>query len=67
MLSDIKEAIANLPDESFGEFYQEYVKRAQNSIISHNVNSAYKQYTTLEDTTAIIAGLNKITEELKFL
>lgn len=67
MLQTIRDSISNLPDKSFSEFYQEYVRSSQDSIINHDISIVAKQYTTLEDTTQILKGLNTITEELKKL
>ena len=67
MLQTIRDSISNLPDKSFSEFYQEYVRSSQDSIINHDISIAAKQYTTLDDTTQILKGLNIITEELKKL
>lgn len=65
MLQTIREAIENLPDKSFGQFYQEYVKKAQDKIIRKDISFASTQLTSLEDTTDIVKGLNTLTEELE--
>ena len=67
MLRTVREAIINLPDKSFGEFYQDYVKVVQDSIIKRNIDTVSKQVTSFSDTTEVIKGLNTLTEELKLL
>ena len=67
MLQTIREAIDNLPDKSFSEFYQDYVISSQDAIINYDVSIAEKHYTSLEDTTKLLKGLNTLTEELKKL
>ena len=67
MLSSIKESIKNLPTKSFGEFYQDYVRDSQDSILYRNVDFASRKCTSLEDIKSVEAGLNKIAEEMKFL
>ena len=42
MLQTIREAIDNLPDKSFSEFYQDYVISSQDAIINYDVSIAEK-------------------------
>lgn len=67
MLNSIREAIKELPELEFSEFYQEYVRTMQDKIIDHDIQLARHDYTSLEDAIQIMSGLNDITEELKTL
>lgn len=67
MLIAIRNAIAMLPNKSFGAFYQDYIRNSQDRIISHDIRVASNQFTSIEDTTNLLKGLNTLTEELKFL
>lgn len=67
MLEVVKEAIANVSDQKFEDFYQDYVVASEKLIINHDVSVASREYTGIEDTCKLIQGLNKLTEELKFL
>jgi len=67
MLATIKQAIEELPSTDFGEFYQTYIEKSQDSIIDHDVNRTSKLFTNIEDLTSAVQGLNILTEELKRL
>ena len=64
MLQEIKQYIAELPDEPFEDYYQRYVKESQDRAIRKDLKVASQSLTQLEDTVEIIKGLNKLTEEL---
>lgn len=67
MLETIRSIIANIDNRRFEDFYQDYVVASERSIVDHDVSVANKDYTEIEDTCKLIQGLNKLTEELKFL
>lgn len=67
MLETIKQAVEELPNETFGEYYQKYVMQSQDSIIQHDVSFAGHQYHSLEDIPQLMQGLNTLSEELKRL
>jgi len=64
MLQEIKQYIAELPDEPFEDYYQRYIKESQDKAIRRDLKVASQSLTQLEDTVDIIKGLNKLTEEL---
>lgn len=66
MLQEIKSYIEEISDDKdFGQFYQEYVRSCQDKILTENIRSAESNFATLEDTTAVIQGINNLTKELK--
>ena len=65
MLETIKESIANLPSESFGEFYQKYIFDLEDEIIDHDISKANSAFKSIEDINEIVKGINRLTEELK--
>ena len=65
MLKTIKQAIDDLPEQTFSEFYQSYVSDVQDQIIQHDIGLASTCYKSLEDTRDLIKGINEIAEELK--
>lgn len=67
MLNAIRSAIQSLPEQSFEEFYQQYIQTVQDNIISCNVKSISHDYKAIEDIPDLIKGLNKLTEGLKQL
>lgn len=67
MLQTIKTCIDNLSAEPFAVFYQRYVMQVQDMMIESRVRSDSYRFTSLEDTGAVIRGLNLMTEELKKL
>lgn len=66
MLSSIKDSLASLPEEDFGQFYQHFVMESQDKIIDSDLRVAYSHYSS-NSLLGIISGLNELTEELKIL
>lgn len=67
MLKTIKEYIANMPEQDFGSYYQQYIVEIQNDIISRDLHRAAKAFNSVEDSVTVIKGINQLTEELKRL
>lgn len=65
MLKVIKQTIDELPSESFGEFYQDYVANLEDDILDHDMKIADSAFKSIDDIPEIIKGLNKMTQELK--
>lgn len=65
MLDDIKQCIRTLPNVDFSEYYQQYVKQVQDSILDNDLLQASHCYKMIEDTPKLLSGLNILTEELK--
>lgn len=66
MLRSIKATIDNLPDEDFGSFYQRFIMHYQDEIIDSDLRIAHSHYAS-GNLLELVSGLNKLTEELKFL
>lgn len=66
MLVAIKQTINDLPDQSFADFYQDYVVSSQLNALEHEFNVARSAYTQLDDVNQIMKGLDILTEELKY-
>lgn len=67
MLETIRNCINNLPDKDFPELFQEYVIESEQRATKHRINIDSHRFTSIDSITAIIAGLNQMTEELKSL
>lgn len=67
MLETVKQCISDLPDSKFDDFYQDYIVASEKMIIDSDLNVAARDYREIEDACKIIQGINKLTEELKFL
>lgn len=65
MLETVKEAIADLPDETFSEFYQKYIADLEDAIIAYDISKASSTLQSIEDVPDIIKIINKLTEELQ--
>ena len=68
MLSSVVEDIAELdcyPD--FGEYYQNYIKTIQDSIISNEVAVNEYKMVRMKSLNCVLTQLNELTEELKTL
>lgn len=64
MLKQIKQCISNLPEHDFACFYQDYIRRQENSIIDNDVKLLATRYQTLEDSNNVIDSLNILIQEL---
>lgn len=65
MLEVVKQTISDLPDDSFGCFYQHYIMRIEDKILDYDAKRASSLFHSIEDVNDIIKNINKITEELK--
>lgn len=65
MLSKLKSDISDIPNIDFGDFYQLYVARMEDTIIQNDIKKASAVFKSMDDISTIIRGLNKLTEELK--
>ena len=62
MLQTIKSCIEILPDKSFSEFYQDYIIQSQNKISDHQINVDKHRFTSIDNISSIMSGLNERTQ-----
>lgn len=63
MLDTIKQAIVDLPDIPFEEYYQQYVQECSSRVVEHNVQRSSLEFRNIEDIPSAIKGLNTLTSE----
>ena len=67
MLETVKAYIETLPNKSFPELYQDYVMSAQHKVSEHRLDIDKHRFTSIDNMSSLVAGLNEMTEELKQL
>ena len=64
MLQTIKNCIINLPQESFGAFYQRYVASCEDSIVDSDVRAVESEISSLCKIPELITSINELTDSL---
>ena len=67
MLKTVRRYIDGLPDTRFPDFYQDYVMESELRVRNHRIKIDSVRFTSLDNISVIIEGLNHMTEELKTL
>lgn len=65
MLEVVKQTLVDLPENTFGEFYQEYIANLEDKILEYDLLRASSTFHSIDDITDIIRIINKMTEDLK--
>ena len=65
MLTTVKSSIRNTPDISFAEYYQQYIKSVQDTLLDKITKDVPRNFDSIDDLPIIINGINALTEELK--
>lgn len=68
MLSHVIESIGQLDSyPEFSEFYQNYIKETQDSILDYELYVNERKMVQVKSFNSVITQLNDLTEELKLL
>lgn len=67
MLETIKAYIDNLPNKTFGQFYQEYVIKMQDQIIESDISAFESQHALDGDANQLLSSVDTMVKELNTL
>lgn len=65
MLTTVRSSIQDIPDISFAEYYQQYIKSVQDTLLDKITKDVPRNFDSIDDLPIIINGINALTEELK--
>lgn len=65
MLTTVKSSIRDIPNISFAEYYQQYIKSVQDTLLDKITKDVPRNFDSIDDLPILINGINALTEELK--